>query len=217
MNWNCTTVIFDLDGTLIDSAASIATSLRYAFEKVGVQPVRTIDRELIGPPLKETILALVPLAEINLVDEIAGQFKANYDGDGCLRASPYEQIPWMIAQLRARGLRTFVATNKRSVPTRKIIEHLQWTELFEGAYTLDCFNPALESKAQLLELMLESAQLTKESCVYVGDRHEDFMAAKANQLPFIFVSWGYGRSDSNTFGYREASSPRALIDAITDL
>jgi len=214
---NCTTVIFDLDGTLINSAASITTSLRYAFEKAGVQPVRSIAPELIGPPLRETILALVPLAEINLVDEIARQFKANYDHDGCLGASPYEQIHWMVLQLKARGLRTFVATNKRAVPTRKIFEHLQWTELFDDVYTRDCFKPALQNKAQLIERMLVSAQLTKESCVYVGDRHEDFLAAKANQLPFIFVSWGYGRSHSNTFGYREACTPGDLIDAITAL
>ncbi len=215
MNRNCTTVIFDLDGTLIDSAASIATSLRYAFEKVGVQPIRTIDRELIGPPLKETILALVPPTESNLVDEVAGQFKAHYDGEGCLQASPYEHIPWMVAYLRGRGFRTFVATNKRAIPTRKIIEHLRWVDQFDGVYALDSFEPPLEHKAQLLERILVSARLDNQSCVYVGDRHEDFLAADANQIAFIFVPWGYGKSDGKAFGYRTISTPEGLVNAIT--
>jgi phosphoglycolate phosphatase len=108
----------------------------------------------------------------------------------------------------------FVATNKRYAPTRKIIEHLRWTDSFEGTYTLDGFTPSLASKAQLLERMFESTRLAKESCVYVGDRHEDFLAAKANQTPFIFVTWGYGKSDSKAFGYREISSPGDLVNAI---
>ena len=75
-------IVFDLDGTLIDSAPAILASFRAAFVHTGIAPAVAIDESVIGPPLTETLQLLSGSDDPALIGRLAEAFKASYDGAG---------------------------------------------------------------------------------------------------------------------------------------
>lgn len=209
-------VLFDLDGTLIDSAPAIVTSFRDAFARAGVTPVMSIDDSIIGPPLIETLELLSGSAEPDLIAALAEHFKASYDSTGLLQTAAYDGVDEMLRGLRAAGLSLSVATNKRILPTRLIIEHLGWSALFDHVYALDLFKPRLANKAEMIRRLLADKGIPLASAVYVGDRSEDGESADANALPFIATTWGYGSLVAGEMAahWQTTDTPAALIECV---
>lgn len=195
MNLSQTTaknVVFDLDGTLIDSAQSILASMHVAFKEAGIEPVRPLTRDLIGPPLAVAMKSLLTDATLGKLPVILEGYMRHYDESGYRESRFYEGIPDMLKELRNMGLRLYIATNKRILPTRKIIEYLGWNTLFDGLYTLDHFKPKLHNKAALLQRLHQELLGISGGSIYVGDRAEDAEAANIGQFCFLGASWGYG-------------------------
>ncbi len=147
-------VLFDLDGTLIDSAPAILASFRQAFETTGVAPARSIDEDIIGPPLMEALALLCDSTDPALLERLAAAFKAGYDTSGYRATQAYAGVGEMLRELRAGGQRLSIATNKRILPTRLILDHLGWRDLFEAVYALDLFEPRLPHKAAMVGRLL---------------------------------------------------------------
>lgn len=208
----CTHVLFDLDGTLIDSAPAILASYAAAFAAVGISPARRLDADIIGPPLLATLRALCPAADEATVRRLAEAFKHSYDSEGYRRTLAYPGIAELLAALRAAGHTLAIATNKRLQPTELILQHLGWREHFVAVYALDMFSPALPHKSAMLARLLDELGIDPLHAVYVGDRIEDGAAADANQLPFIAANWGYGSLAASALRphWRAAEQPQAL-------
>jgi len=185
-------VVFDLDGTLIDSASAILASYRAAFAACGLKPVRGIEPDIVGPSLGETLRLLAGSEDPALIARLADAFRQSYDTGGVLETSAYPGIGDMLRALRSTGMKLSIATNKRIYPTRLIIEHIGWGDIFDLVYTLDIFTPPLPDKATMLGRLLIDQGIDTRRAVYVGDRIEDGEAAEANDLPFIAATWGYG-------------------------
>lgn len=185
-------ILFDLDGTLIDSAPAILASFREAFAHTGIAPVRSIDESIIGPPLLETLQLLSGSQDAALTGRLADAFKASYDTEGYKATAAYAGVGAMLASLAAAGLTLSIATNKRIHPTRLILAHLGWLDHFDHIYALDLFEPRLPTKAAMIARLLADHALPKDSAIYIGDRSEDGESADANGLPFIAATWGYG-------------------------
>lgn len=185
-------IIFDLDGTLIDSAQSILVSMRRAFESCDLVPVLPLEASLIGPPLRETLQRLSPESDSAQIEQLAQSFIDSYDEQGCLEAHPFPGIDEMLRDLKQRGFALHIVTNKRAYPTRKILAHLGWNELFGRVYATDTFVEERYGKPRLLGRLIVDLNLQPKECVYVGDRDEDALAAAYNGLNFTAVSWGYG-------------------------
>ena len=185
-------IIFDLDGTLIDSAPAILLSFREAFARSGITPVRVIDETIIGPPLTETLHLLSGSRDPELIAKLTDAFKASYDTQAYKATTAYDGIDTLLADLVAAGLSLSIATNKRIHPTHLILEHLGWNSCFTHVYALDSFSPRLPDKAAMIRRLMEDHSIQRESAVYIGDRNEDGESADANNLPFIAVTWGYG-------------------------
>ncbi len=195
-------IIFDLDGTLVDSAPGILASLGQAFAACGLEPRAPLTPALIGPPLRETLAKLCG-TESNeaLLDQVAATFKRHYDSQGYRKTQAFAGVELMLQTLAAAGLALHIATNKRMLPTRLILDHLGWTKLFDHVYALDSFAPPMPHKAALLARLLTDAGLAAGQCAYVGDRAEDNHAARANQLRFFWAAWGFGAEiDSQAIG-----------------
>jgi len=207
-----THVVFDLDGTLIDSAGAILASYRAAFAACGLTPVRAIEADIVGPPLGETLRRLAGSEDSALIIRLIDAFRQSYDTGGLLETLAYPGVGDMLQALRAAGMTLSIATNKRIHPTRLIIEHIGWTDIFDSVYALDLFTPPLPDKAAMLERMLIEQKIDTYKAVYVGDRIEDFEAAEANHLPFIAATWGYGIAHAGSIAarWREAATPSGL-------
>lgn len=205
-------ILFDLDGTLIDSAPAILASYREAFARSDVTPARAIDESIVGPPLIETLQLLTGSHDKALIERLADGFKASYDSEGYKQTAAYPGVGTMLEQLRAAGLQLSIATNKRIHPTRLILAHLGWLGHFEHIYALDLFEPRLPDKAAMIARLLADHELPQDASIYIGDRSEDGESADANSLPFIAATWGYGSLEPTALAahWRVAATPAAM-------
>lgn len=184
-------LIFDLDGTLIDSAPSILASFAHAFVSKGIAPQLPLTPDVIGPPLMQTLAKLSGVDDAEVLSDLAQRFKSHYDTEGHKQTLVYEGVEAFLRAQQAAGFKLYIATNKRYVPTVKIIQHLNWTQYFAGVFALDYYTPPVANKAQMLANVLADLNITPNEAVYIGDRYEDGTAAEQNGLPFILVNWGY--------------------------
>jgi len=185
-------IIFDLDGTLVDSSPGILAAFTGAFAACGLELVRPLTAQIIGPPLRDTLRELSGSADPALLDALTAGFKAQYDQAGYRETRPFPGVEAMLVSLAAAGMALHIATNKRNLPTRLILDHLGWTAHFDRVYALDAFASAVTDKAGLIARLLADAGLDPARCAYVGDRDEDAGAARANDLRFFWAAWGFG-------------------------
>lgn len=186
------TLIFDFDGTLIDSAPGILNAFADALRETGTPPKVALDSSLIGPPLKETLMRLSGSDDPALIQSLSEHFKHHYDSTGVAATDAYPGIEEMLEAFAATGTVMHISTNKRLSVTHAILARLGWQDRFTSVYALDMVEPRLPSKAQLLSKQLSEQRLDPARTVYIGDKLEDGEAAKANGLAFHYASWGYG-------------------------
>jgi phosphoglycolate phosphatase len=207
-------VIFDLDGTLIDSAPVIVASYRTAFAACGITPARTVDESIIGAPLAETLRLLIGRDDAELGARLARAFKDCHDTAALRQTAAYPGVDELLARLVAGGHTLHIATNKRLHPTRLILDLLGWNGRFASVHALDMVSPRLPDKATMLGHLLAGQGIARGAAVYVGDRAEDGAAAAANRLPFIAAAWGgYGGlgAAASEAPWPTASTPLDLI------
>lgn len=190
-----TTLIFDLDGTLIDSAPSILAGLAHALDAGGHAPAVPLTAALIGPPLRATLATLAPAADGATLDRMVAHFKQYYDSEGYKLSTPYAGVAAALARLHAAGTVLHLATNKRYAPTALILDHLGWLPWFRSVYALDKPGHSYADKSAMVAGQMAAEGIADNAgghSWYVGDRDEDRVAAEANALGFIGVAWGYG-------------------------
>lgn len=210
------TLIFDLDGTLIDSAPGILTCFRAVLAEHGIAPQLPLDARLIGPPLAETLVRLGGFDDASAIAPLIDSFKRYYDVDG-VRATPaYPGVPGLLDGLRNFGIDLHIATNKRLAPSLSILDRLGLRQYFTSVYALDMATPRIADKASLIERQIVEQGIAGNGIAYVGDKDEDGIAAAANDLPFIAAAWGYGdfAAAPTSAGWRRAESPTAILDIV---
>ena len=187
-------IIFDLDGTLVDSSLGILGSLAEAFKSAKVKPIHPLDSSLIGPPLRETITYLAPGLTRPKVDQIISAFKCHYDHIGYRETKPFAGVCAALYLLKSQGVEMHIATNKRTVPTRLILAYLGWSGLFNSVYSSDSIQSISPTKAELLSSQLMCEGLSSDCTYYIGDRLDDWYSASANGVRFVWAQWGYSSS-----------------------
>ncbi len=186
------TLVFDFDGTLIDSAPGILNAFADAFHEIGITPKVALDSSLIGPPLKETLMRLSGSNDPALIQSLSEHFKHHYDNTGVAATNAYPGIEEMLNEFSKAGAVMHISTNKRISVTHAILARLGWQNNFASVYALDMVEPRLPSKTHLLSKQIGEQRIDPSITVYVGDKFEDGEAAKANGLAFHYASWGYG-------------------------
>ncbi|PCI58952.1 MAG: haloacid dehalogenase [Methylophilaceae bacterium] len=184
-------IIFDLDGTLIDSAPSILESFKHAFSVLEVMPDRPITPDVIGPPLMQTLASLAGQDDPVLLQTLAAKFKAHYDSAGYQKAVVYSGIQTLLETLEQTDATVYIATNKRDYPTQKMMIHLDWARFFKGVFALDSYTPPMASKPLMVAQILADYEIDPANAIYIGDRFEDGHAADHNHMDFGMVTWGY--------------------------
>ncbi len=186
------TVLFDLDGTLIDSLPGIEFSVDRSLAECGL-PQRSLElRPLIGPPIRSIFSQLVPDADEQDLSRLEQAFRFSYDSTGWLKTVVAENALDTMRAFHNAGLQLFVVTNKPSGATRQILEWLGIWELFVDVLCRNSRTPPFESKSAMLRHLLDVHQLEPGECLYVGDTAEDYRAATEVHMPVAIVSYGYG-------------------------
>ncbi len=203
-------VIFDLDGTLTDSAQGIVSSFRHALREIGAEiPDGDLAGRIVGPPMHHT------LQEMGLADPdtAIAAYRADYSTRGWAMNSLFDGIPQLLSDLRAAGVRLAVATSKAEPTARRILEHFGLDEHFEviAGASLD---GARSTKAEVVAHALAQLGPLPERVVMVGDRAHDVEGAAAHGIGTVVVDWGYGRSD---FAEPAAVVPAAHVATVDDL
>ena len=184
-------IAFDFDGTLVDSAPGILRGISLALATNRVRPVLPLDRRLIGPPLPVTLAKVAGRDDPDLLEALLGDFMRFYDGGTSLDSPAFPGIGETLVALRQCGQDLYLVTNKRGIPTRKMLDHLRWSALFKAVYCLDEHREC-PSKVELLAKTIAAHSLGATDTPYVGDTDGDARAARANGMPYIHVAWGYG-------------------------
>ena len=203
-------IIFDLDGTLIDSAPSILGAFKQVLEQFSYTPIRPLNSDLIGPPLKQTLQLISGESDPEKLALLVKVFKSSYDNHAYALSTSYDGIGEMLQHLSRDKKSLYIATNKRLIPTQKIVQHFVWEKYFQSVYAIDKVEPPFSSKAQMIQVMLSDLGLNSKNCIYVGDRCEDGEAATDNDMPFIYVDWGYGPDVTEIKSHHSVESPNEL-------
>ena len=185
-------VIFDLDGTLTDSAQGIVSSFRHALGDNGAEvPDGDLTSRIVGPPMHLTLLSM-GLGDD--ADDAIAAYRADYSTRGWAMNRLFEGIPQLLADLRAAGVRLAVATSKAEPTARRILEHFgldQHFEVIAGASP----DGSRKTKVEVLAHALDQLQPLPERVLMVGDRSHDVDGAAAHGIDTVVVGWGYGRAD----------------------
>lgn len=186
-------VLFDLDGTLSDSAPGILAALRHAFAVNGVPPLDgETEQALLGPPFYDSLPPLI--GDVDLWDVI-GAYREHYGSGGMFDTTAYDGIGAVLERARAAGMRLAVATSKPEYYAIPIVEHLGFADHFETIGG-DEKDGSLGTKALVIEKVLRRlGDVDPEQAVMIGDREHDVFGARAHGIRCIGAAWGYGLPD----------------------
>ena len=186
-------VIFDLDGTLLNTLDDLADSTNYALSKFGY-PTRTIDevRQFVGNGVAKLIERAIPEGKNNPnFEKCLAIFKENYAQNMYNKTAPYNGIIEMLSNLKSKGIKIAVVSNKFDLAVKELCK-----KYFEGFIDF----AAGENEAQGIRKkpapdtvisVLNEFNFAPEDAVYVGDSDVDIMTAKNSKMPCISVTWGY--------------------------
>lgn len=186
-------VIFDLDGTLLNTLDDLADSTNYALSKFGY-PTRTIDevRQFVGNGVAKLIERAIPKGKNNPnFEKCLSIFKENYAQNMYNKTAPYDGIIEMLSNLKSKGIKIAVVSNKFDLAVKELCK-----KYFEGFIDF----AAGENEAQGIKKkpapdtvisVLNEFNFAPEDAVYVGDSDVDIMTAKNSKMPCISVTWGF--------------------------
>ena len=189
-------VLFDLDGTLVESGPGIVAHVRAAMATVGHPLDAAADLSwVVGPPLYDIFSRLLdPFGGGEAVEAAAQAYRESYDSAGYLQTPPYPAIPPVLAAIEAAGFSLFVATSKPASVARKILAHVGLAGKFRAIYGAAA-DGILAHKPELIAYVLATQGLDTGETLMIGDRSFDISGAHANDLRAIGVLWGYGDRD----------------------
>jgi phosphoglycolate phosphatase len=178
-------VLLDLDGTLVDSQPGIFASCLAALRALGHDPGEALD--------------------------IKHAYRHHYGESGLLGSEPYPGISVALQEMRRAGVRIYLATSKREVFARRILENLKLATYFDGIYG-SVPGGELDHKPELLAHILAEQNICASHSLMVGDRRHDIIGAHAVNMLGLGVLWGYGGRDE-----LEAAGADRLVELTSDL
>lgn len=188
-------VVFDLDGTLVDSSGDILRCLALAYDRCGFEEMadRVSRQSIVGPPLPKMVEQLSPELSADDLRRVVAAFRQDYDENDLASTSHYSGIPGLVRKLVASGLCLFVVTNKPQGPTRKILDRLKLATFFRQVITPDGVPGKELSKRDMLGHLAQACGLAPSRTLVVGDAASDIEAAAAAGMASVGVLYGYGR------------------------
>lgn len=210
-------VIFDVDGTLLDTTEGVLSSVKYT---IAAHRLPAVAKEellsFIGPPIQDSFARQYGL-EGAVLQELASTFRERYKEGDVLKALPYEGIYEVCDELMRRGIAIAIATYKRQDYAEKIMRHFHFDRYTDIIFGADHENKL--KKADIIRMCLEAAGVEPAEAVMVGDTEHDALGAAAAGMDFIAVTYGFGfRKKEDAMRFERtlgaAERPREILDYI---
>jgi len=193
-------ILFDLDGTITDSAPAITRSLARTFALLG-RPVPSDQALLsyVGPPLLSAFQEYAGMTAEEAAEAVVA-YRSDYHGAAALDTAIYPGVHGLLERIREAGIPLALATSKPETTAIEILTHFDLARFF----TVMVGASADDTRATKADIVSEALRRLGEAGadvstpVLVGDRHHDVDGATANNLPAILVEWGYGSPSEAT-------------------
>ena len=213
-----TAILWDMDGTIIDSAPGIYSSFRYAFERLGAEPLTDEQlRPYLGPPLLVSFQEILNCTE----DEARAAvdvYREDYLARGVYVAKVYPGVRESLTHLRGTGTPLGLASSKSLSGINLVAERFDLRHYFD-AWGTASDDQSRSAKADVvayaLEQLVEAGHNTSR-VILVGDRIHDVEGAAANGIDSVLVGWGYGNDAERAAATRFAATPDDLLRILTD-
>lgn len=216
-----TTIIFDLDGTLMNTLDDLHDSVSYALRQAGLAPNPKQDtRRYLGNGVwnlvNRSVEQACPTADEALKERVFETFRAYYVAHSMDKTAPYEGIPEMLKECKKRGFFTAIVSNKLD-PAVKDLHKAFFADSIDvaiGETPTVKRKPAPDMVDEAIRQLslLHGRSIEKSECVYVGDSEVDLQTAKNSDLPCIAVSWGFRDRD-----YLVEQGAKTIIDCPDEL
>jgi len=210
-------VLFDLDGTLTDSATGVINGFLHAADTVGFAPPTGNLHRLLGPPMRDSLLAL-GLDEDRIAAGIEA-YREYYSATGWAENAVFDGVEPLLDAVRAAGSRLAVATSKSESFAERILDHFGLAPYFEfigGASDDGTRRAKSDVVAHSLEALgIRPVEAGTTGVVMVGDREHDIHGAGRWGIPTVFVEWGYGDATEGQAAARIATSVDELREVLT--
>lgn len=214
---NVNTLLFDLDGTLVDSVPDLALSINYAMAELGL-PTRdeSAVRNWVGNGLDQLVhraitQSMTGEAESDLHQQAKAHFLRRYGDHFADQSKLYPGVSSTLQQLHARGYQLACVSNKPEQFIPPILDHFVIARWFDSIIGGDSTHHKKPHPLPLITA-IKALESTPEHSLMVGDSLSDFNAATRAQLPVVMVSWGYSQGAD----LRELSAA-AVINQIDEL
>ncbi len=185
-------LLFDLDGTLIDSFDGIARCIDHAFAQLGeTGPAADALRDWIGPPLRVSFGAWYQDPEDARIETAVAHYRTRFDCIGWQEHAIYEGIPELVGNLAGQGHRMAVVTAKNELHAQRIVEHLPFGHLFEHVIGAS-LDASRSEKTELIAEGLRRLSVSPGDCIMLGDRRYDIEGARNHGMRAIGIGWGFG-------------------------
>jgi phosphoglycolate phosphatase len=213
-----TLVLFDLDGTLVDSGPGIRSSVRHAARVAGApEPTDEQLRALIGPPFPAAFVDVLGVDTATAAVMMAAYHDVYGDG-GLYDVRVYDGVPALLETLAADGTALAVTTSKPRVYAERVVRHVGLADAFDAGVFGVTLDGSVEGKAAVVGLALD-AHPGEVVTGLVGDRHHDVEGARAHGLPCVGAAWGFGgRAELEAAGaVRVVDTPAEVPGALAAL
>ncbi|CAA6811893.1 MAG: Haloacid dehalogenase [uncultured Sulfurovum sp.] len=189
MSTNKKLIIFDMDGTLVDSSLTIVNAINHVRSKLGLQALESalILNKVNDPQLNP---ALFFYETEKFTQEHEEWFSSYYTDNHEQELELYEGIKSLLIELKEKGYHLAISTNAYRGSTLESLTHLAVLEYFSS---IACFDDVGRGKPapDMLEKNLEDLALTIEDAIFVGDSERDLRAANNLKMDYIMINWGF--------------------------
>lgn len=189
-------VIFDFDGTVVDTGEGILKSLQYSFKEMGREvPDLSELKRFIGPPIYYSYTNFYGVSEEE-VGMYIQKYRERYKVKGIYECALYEGMTELLKNLRSEGIKIGVASSKPEHLIYSVADHLGITDLFDAIVGVKIDDSNHSSKTQLiLDAMKKMGATQKEKVLMVGDRLYDLDGAAGAGVDSCGALWGYGSKE----------------------
>jgi len=184
-------IIFDFDGTLVDSEITIYQCFQNITNYLAPERIDYAKNILIGPPLRDTASEILGQNHQDQLDEFVKLFIEMHDENAIKNTKPYPDVIDTLKKLNSKKVLMAIATNKRHVPTIKLINHYNLQDYF---ITIECSDDKnfIRNKDEMIQDILNKDKNFYKA-FFIGDTVNDGLSANLSELNFIKADYGYGR------------------------